>query len=344
MPIKGYEQNEKLLEAKKKLFQGKSPGECSTCVLAETNTGKSFRTLANDFHPHLTQEVLDNNALYSCIRHVSIVGSNICNLQCLPCMNGSYKRSKELYDIGLLKILPVVTTMTNIDDIAKLENIEQLTLCSGEPFYDKRSLHLLDILIRNGRSRRIRLDINTNLTCITQQKLEYLVENFDQVLIKGSIDGIRETHEYLRYPSSWHEIDQSVELILSMSDVQFIITTALSNLSLLGYVDLINYFSDLGVKHFFITNVTDPVVLNSANLPGSLKEKTLEKLVDLQEKMSNGSNRLPNRLLNSIDTCINICRRDYPWDAKLLSDFLQKHDDFRQSNWRKIWPQLAEFC
>lgn len=339
IPVKGYEQNQKLLEAKKKLLQGEAPPECNSCVRSEANTGKSFRTLANNFHPHLTQEILSKDASYSSIRHVMVIGSNVCNLQCLPCETGSYKRSKELHDIGLVKIVPVLQTIPNIDDIAKSADIEQVTLCSGEPFYDKDSLRLLDLLVQSGRSRYIRLDINTNLSSISYGKINYLVENFSQVLIKGSIDGTQHAHEYLRYPSSWYEINQSVELLLSMSDVKFVITTALSNLSLLGYADLIRYFLDLGVKDFFITNVSRPKALHSNNLPLKCKQEILKKLVDIKTTPS-----ISNRLVHCLEQCTYICQNDYSWDAKLLSDFLQKHDDFRDTNWRQIWPSLAEFC
>jgi sulfatase maturation enzyme AslB (radical SAM superfamily) len=339
MPLKGYETNPKLIEIKNKLFKGESPNECNTCVKQEMLTKKSFRILANEFHPTISEEILAHDASYSSIRNVQIVGSNVCNLQCLPCLDSSFKRSKELHDIGFINQMPKLRTISDIDLIANLDDIEQLTLCSGEPFYDKNSLRLLDLLVQNGKSRRLRLDINTNLTCITQDRMNYLVENFNRVLIKGSIDGIHEAHEYLRYPSSWQEIQESVEILMSMPDVEFVVTTALSNLSLLGYTDLMKHLLDMGVKYFFISNVASPAVLSSSNLPTQLKHEICQQLIDLKETTT-----LSDRAINSLDTCINICNNTHPWTPDPLINFLQKHDNFRKTNWRKIWPKLAEYC
>jgi sulfatase maturation enzyme AslB (radical SAM superfamily) len=339
MPLDGYDKNPQLLNAKKQLFKGEAPTECKKCVLEEANSGKSFRTLANQFHPHLSQEVLAETPSYSCIKQVNVVGSNVCNLMCLPCTNSSYKRSKELYDIGIHSQMPIHLNISNLEEIIKLENLEQIVLCSGEPFYDKNSLRLLDLLIKTGQSRNLRLDINTNLTAVSRQQMDYLVENFNQVLIKGSIDGIYGIHEYLRYPSSWQEIHQAVDMLLSIPKIHFVILTALSNLSLLGYVDLVRYFLNLGVEDFFISSVTNPKALHNANLPRDLKHQTLKNLIELKNTAG-----ITAQLINCIDACINICQNDHQWDSQLLADFMQRHDDVRGTNWRNTWPSLAEFC
>lgn len=339
IPIQAYQHDIALLDAKKKLWQGRAPKECNRCVSEEANSGTSFRTLANDFHPHLTQEVLAKEPSYSNIRYVSVIGSNICNLQCLPCEFGSYKRSKELHDIGYSKSIPVLRKLSDVENIANFKNIEQLTLCSGEPFYDKDSWRLIDVLVTNKRSKQIRLDINTNLTSITQEKIDYLVDNFNHVLIKGSVDGIHAAHEYLRYPASWQEIDQSVGLLLATPGIDLVITTALSNLSLLGYHELIKWFTNQGVRDFFISGVTQPRALHNGNLPWQLKQETANKLKDLIKP-----DLMTNRTCYSIEMCINICQNEHAWDAKLFSDFMHRHDDIRATNWRNTWPALAEFC
>ena len=142
-----YQDHDEILQVKSLLFQGLSPKQCRTCVREEQQTGKSFRTLANDFHPELSAEVRLHDQNYSSLRHVSVSGSNVCNLQCLPCEHGSFKRSTELHALGFYPTIPVLRKLDNVQILSDLP-IENLTLCSGEPFYDKQSRKLLELLRR----------------------------------------------------------------------------------------------------------------------------------------------------------------------------------------------------
>lgn len=338
MSLKNYSNNAVLVEMKKKLWTGQAPKECGRCVLEERISGKSLRMLANDFHPHLTQEVRQRDAGYDAIRFVSVVGSNVCNLQCLPCETGSYKRSAELHALGFHLIKPMLKEIQDIDNIAELD-LETVTLCSGEPFYDKQTWRLLDLLVKNGRSAKIKLDINTNLTGITSAKLDWLSKNFHEVLIKGSIDSYGEANDYLRYPSEWTEIHDAVECIINHKQIQFVITTALSNLSLLGYHVLLQYLRSKGIKDFFISQVLTPDVLQAANLPQTIKKQLLPYYRNLMADLT-----LTDRAQTAVQTCINICENDLPWRAEPLIHYLDTHDRHRNTSWRSLWPDLARIC
>lgn len=338
MNLTGYISNPTLVTMKKQLWQGKAPAQCQQCVTDESNSGKSNRTLANNFHSHLSEEVLAQDETYTSIRFVDVVGSNVCNLQCLPCEFGSYKRSKELYNLGLTQNIPIYREIRSVAKIVDLD-MEGLTLCSGEPFYDKQCWTLLNLLVETHKSKKIKLDINTNLTAVTEGKLDWLSENFQQVLIKGSIDGVDNANHYLRYPSDWHQITTAVEYILCRPNIKFVITTALSNLGLLKYHQLVKYFSSLGVKDFFISQVSSPGCLHAGNLPRTIKDILL---CDFQDLLL--CPNLSDRAQNAIETCVNLCRNDHPWQADPLVEFLIKHDQHRGTNWRSVWPNLAEHC
>ena len=77
IPLDDYESNPIIIDVKQKLFRGMQPKECTKCVETEKLSGKSFRTLANEFHAHYTQEVLDNDETYFSLKTVNVVGSNI---------------------------------------------------------------------------------------------------------------------------------------------------------------------------------------------------------------------------------------------------------------------------
>jgi organic radical activating enzyme len=338
IPLDGYESNPIIIDTKQKLFRGIQPEGCVKCVEAEKLSGKSFRILANEFHPHYTKEVLDHDDTYSNLKIVNVVGSNICNLKCLPCYGGSYVREKERFQLGLIKSLPQVQKIENISKIIK-SDIKQITLCAGEPFYDRDSWNLLQVLATTGQSKQIRVDINTNLTHITDEKLDFLSHNFDSVLIKGSIDGIGAVNDYLRYPSQWHTIEKSVDLILRRREISFVVTTALSNLSLLRYHELFAWAQSKKILNCFITHVLGPKVLSCNNLP----EITKQNLKTIYQNLQSTSG-LSDRSSYALELCYNLCQKkdiNHSFSMIELSQYLDLHDQHRGTNWRTVFHELT---
>jgi sulfatase maturation enzyme AslB (radical SAM superfamily) len=337
IPLDSYESNPIIIDTKQKLFRGIQPEGCIKCVEAEKLSGKSFRILANEFHPHYTKEVLDRDDTYSSLKIVNVVGSNICNLKCLPCYGPSYVRDKELFQLGLINSLPQVKKLENISKIIK-SDIEQITLCAGEPFYDRDSWNLLKALAITGQSKQIRVDINTNLTHITDEKLDFLSHNFDSVWIKGSIDGIGAVNDYLRYPSQWHTIEKSVDLILSRPEISFVVTTALSNLSLLRYHELFAWVQSKKIHNCFITQVTHPKLLSCNNLPDITKQNLKMVYQNLQS-----TSGLSDRTSYALEICSTLCQNSKPdknFSMPALSNYLDLHDNHRGTNWRIVFPEI----
>jgi hypothetical protein len=118
-----------------------------------------------------------------------------------------------------------------------------------------------------------------------------------------------------------------------------VITTALSNLSLITYAALIEYFLSKGVVDFFISQVITPPVLNALNLPDQLKDQVGRDLRSLALK-----SQLTNRTLDAVNLCLKCCDAKHTWQPTDLIDFLQRHDRSRHTNWQDTWPELAEFC
>ena len=236
--INEYFSNPELLTVKESFIKGVFPPQCKNCEKSEKINNTSFRKL-NSLFDSEEQTIKSVGVSYNKIKHLSVMTSNVCNLKCLPCMGSSYIRMVEL---ERLKIQPAGTvvnlnelTKDAIDEIIKLDSVETLTLAGGEPFVDKVAIEFIDKLINCGLSKNIRIDINTNLTMITLDSIEKLKNNFKQVYIKGSIDGVNEVNNYLRYPSKWQDIVDAVKLIKSIknNNLDFVVTTAMSNLSLM---------------------------------------------------------------------------------------------------------------
>jgi len=336
--FKTYFQSKQIAQVQQQLLQGQAPKQCIKCHDQEQRSGHSFRIL-NQIFENSEQTIRNQtDALPRFeIKNISILTSNICNLKCLPCENGSYIRNVELQKLKITNKFPILKIYKNEYNLQSLKSLEQITFLGGEPFADKITFELIDQLIESGQSKNIRLDLNTNLTLCTRENLLKIRDNFKDVLIKGSIDGVGECNEYLRYPSEWKEIEQAVDLIQELK-IPMLITTALSNLALLKYTDLVEWAMSRGITNLFLSNVGKPTVLTFDHLPLAIKFQLLEKFKILRTQY-----QFTNRTEHAIDTCIKICSNtDIEHDISDLRNWLTKHDDLRGTDFKKLWPELND--
>lgn len=337
IPIENYFNNNEILDVRQKILNRVIPDQCINCVESEKMIGSSFRTNANNFtFNNNSQEYSiqgDNN-----LTHLYLTGSNVCNLKCLPCYNSSFVRSLELYNLKLLKH-PPTSRDSNFSQLLK-QHVEKITIATGEPFYNKQVLEFLKEYPLHTNSTLVELDINTNLTNITTELLDFLVKNYKKVQIKGSVDGIGSTNDYLRYPSRFDEIEASIDLVLSYPEIEFCLTTALSNLALLHFYDLVAWGIDKGVRNHYTTNVLEIQELAVYRLPVALKQSLLNKFVDLK---NNIDCQYHDRTAETLDTCINICNNNDDYDVSNLIEYLKKHDNLRGTDFLTVFSELKNF-
>ena len=339
-----YLDSDFLNSIKKQMLDNIPPKNCSACSIAEAKNGHSFRMLHNNFRPDLIETVL-TNPTKNYIENISVVTSNICNLKCLPCCDGpSYTRMVELKKLNLIKYTPVIQTISdNFVDKLQHVNFKKLTVLGGEPFYDRHCMALLTTLVENKRSNDIDLDINTNCTFLDEKIIEYLSNNFKFVQIKASIDGVGIVNDYLRYPSNWVTIEKSLKALQNYENINTIVTTALSNLALIKYYDVIEWAVDFGIRDLFLTPVSAPNQLSVVNLPRDIKQSLEKKYLKLKEKHL-ASNTLSERTLFCVDTAINTCRETTDYDMLPTLEWLSKHDKLRNTNCFDVFHELIDYA
>lgn len=339
LTINEYFQSSDLLAVKESFINGKFPIQCKNCEQNEKTNNTSFRKL-NSLFDSEEEVIRAAGPAYNKIKHLSLVTSNVCNLKCLPCIGNSYIRMVEMEK---LKIHPLGTvsklselTRSAIDEIVELDSIETITLAGGEPFVDGVTFELIDKLVERGISKNIRIDINTNLTTVTRETVKKLKNNFKQVYIKGSIDGAGDVNDYLRYPSKWEDIIKSIDLI-RLSGLEFVVTTAMTNLSLMRYYELLEWSLENNILDMFQSVVDNVPVLQPTNLPLSIKAELLEKYLNLKKHIES------DRTMFVLDSCISMCKSENDASTFDLIEYLKKHDNLRGTDFRKIWPELSQY-
>lgn len=320
--------NDKLQQIKNQLINNEFPAGCIKCKTKEEVLGHSLRKLS------LSEYTLPDGITpdYFDLEKLSIDTGNICNLLCLPC-NGqsSYIRGVELNKISAI---PIVESKADLNLQRFLDlKFANLTVSGGEPFADKVTFEFLNQLVASGRAPAIKLNLISNLTMITEDKLKFLTSNFAEVYISGSIDGVGAVNEYLRYPSKWSTIENTISMMQQFPGLGFCITTALTNLSVLRYYELLEWANSKSILDKFITTVSDPGEMTSHILPADIKRK----LLPIYEKLS-----LDNPTAN---VCVEICKDETDHRDKFNQtvQWCLKHDKLRNTNLFDVFPELKAY-
>lgn len=338
--LQDYWHSKEMRTVRQQLLAGEPPKQCQRCVNEEHLSGHSMRMMALRSQPNNDQIQQAQDPDYQQIDQILICTSNVCNLHCLPCVeNASFVRQRELYELGLISDPPVLLAQKlDLGQIPYTDQITRVTLVGGEPFLDRQSRQLVDSMIDLGLASRIELHINTNLTCIEPVRLALLQQKFNSVTIKGSIDGIGPVNDYLRWPSKWNTIETAVDHIQTLG-INLVIITALSNLALVHYDQILDWAQTKGIQDLFMSKVTTPQELQFDRLPGHVKQRLLPRF---QQRLAEWSGIGRTKFL--LETLVEILSlpgcTDDKWQKTL--DWLNLHDQHRGNSWRALWPELVD--
>lgn len=149
--------------------------------------------------------------------------NNVCNLRCRSCNamdSVAYKVEGQRYEQKYNIQEPIYTrgpdatywTDEQLDEIFSFsKNLRRLELYGGEPLLDKQTPKLLKKLVESGLSKKIELNISTNVTIIPDAEWIEIVSNFKQFNLSLSIDGVGAHFEYLRHPAKWAEVTKNID-------------------------------------------------------------------------------------------------------------------------------------
>lgn len=148
---------------------------------------------------------------------------NICNLKCVTCtpnnstqilaenlkyeskVDNEYtvKYFKEVVNKQAPKKIDFIKTMLNNSSFDDL----RFDILGGEPLINPAIFEFIDWLVEQPYAKKTSLTITTNGTTYTDKILKY-INNFKTVGVQLSIDGIEDDFEYLRFGSSFENLEK----------------------------------------------------------------------------------------------------------------------------------------
>jgi MoaA/NifB/PqqE/SkfB family radical SAM enzyme len=274
------------------LNTSKTLPECHQCYSHEESTGSSMRTQTlldyKFFNEKLYQKLLKhfNYDQTEFPSRLEIHVGNICNLKCLTCRPAD--SSAFLTEDKILKISNHNQSDYQIDNdvleqtlsVLNQQKIEMIDLRGGESMLSPVIKKILNQLPDTFYENTI-LRIQTNGT-ILDQIWKNILCKFKRVEIMLSIDAHGAHNEYVRFPSTWTDIEQNVDYFQQLTNIKLYVNCTISNINFLIIDKLVSWCREKNL-YFHYSVLTEPEYYHYQNMPDSLLDQGFEKISQFNE-------------------------------------------------------------
>lgn len=384
-----------LKEVRKSMMKGEWHPECERCRQEELNGIRSRREYENeDWGKWFGDLSLEKALTYTKddgtidttkqdVEFVDIRYGNFCNLKCRMCgptdSHSWYEDHVKIHNrtyykdthetIQLVKNKKGRWSTDQYDwfqgNNRYWDNFEKyaskakkLYIVGGEPLIIDEHIESLERLVANGSSNEMRLEYNTNLTNVTPKILS-LWENFKQIRIGASIDGIGNVFDYQRTPAKWDAVYKNLKSLHDNDKINlkgwFAFTVTPYNV--FHFPEFMKWkLTESGLDKFNPYESPRPIVthhmchspkyFNVKVLPENIKQDVVNHYNLYREwiKSSEFDDKVTNNFLKILDGVQNfMLSEDYSkeWLTQFI-DQTKKLDQVRNQNILDIVPQFKE--
>jgi sulfatase maturation enzyme AslB (radical SAM superfamily) len=387
--------SEHLKEIRRSMLEGKRHSSCERCNREEDAGLTSARILHNEFwKDNFTIEESRSNTKSDGtlntkelpLGFLDIRLGNQCNLKCRMCGPSEstswyqehletvgkgfrlYSQRIELQKIdGKIKIqgndpMDWVNEESSWKEIEKnTGDLRMLHIVGGEPFLESRHFDFLEQLIRQGKSKSIIIDYNSNITHIPDRAFD-IWNNFYEVRIGASIDAVGEFNEYIRFPSKWKQIEQNFDRLITNKKTLVWITTTVQIMNVFLIPDLYMWSLKKRISvGDFVSRIPllrlhplhSPACFSIQALPTKTKLKLRELYRSFDETLSSWLElasvplETRERWQKEIhESCVGLLNFAEKKDiSSELTNFwikTQKMDLYRKQSFKDLYPDLAK--
>ena len=367
--VNDYWNSNRMKEIRRKMIAGEKIRDCERCYRQEEQGAESLRSTQgmNKF----IMDTLPDGTYQKSANSMQIQLGNICNLKCKMCSQMySHMHGMETKEIGeqdpkwlhwVKEQGANVNNWTNelgikqewyknkefklkmFEHISK--NIMQLNVIGGEPTLIPEFYELFEYCDQQGTLGSKNVTIVTNLTN-TNPRLTKWLPKLKEWTIWASVDGVGERTEYIRYPSNWNKILESLEFYRKLlgDNGKITLSPAIQLLNIDQLDDIAKWWLDwcggeLNDRYGFtwLATVWYPLICNPSIAPRDWRLNVADKLSKY-------------KFDENYENIIKELRRDQHTPAKykeLQKAFIKyndKQDEFRKVNktWRELLPELEE--
>jgi sulfatase maturation enzyme AslB (radical SAM superfamily) len=253
-------------------------------------------------------------------------------------------------------------------------DLHTFRITGGEPLMSKDTWGVLDYIINEPNpNKKLRLAINSNLG-IPDKLVDRLIEKIqaieekelvEEFIIFTSVDGYGEQAEYIRNGLNWEQFDKNVNKILSSCKrISITVMSTFNALSVPSYKKLIDYIYALKMKYTSSDRYWNSAVFLDTSYLRYPKHQTVKVLpeewaIKIKDAASHmdylGIPKFEHVHVGYSDVEIQKVKRTYDWmltdrnEEELLKQrrdfgvFFKEHDRRRETNFKEVYPELADF-
>lgn len=333
-------------EIRDKMMKGEQVSGCSRCYQEEASGKSSLRQRYNKM-TNLHPDDLIHDLSEPEIRWLELAIGNDCNLACRMCDSRYawkwFDDEKELFGKTWSKTQHTKSDIRSIDPL--LDKIVHIKFTGGEPLIIPDHFALLEKLAARPSAHNMFLNYSTNLTIAPKRSTIELWKKFKYVELAVSFDGIEDTWELIRYPSSWKTAEKVTRQFFSLThefNCRIGLRSTVSVNNILNMPESLEWWFENWDKyanhestvHSWInpTHLAVPEYLSTTVLPEQYKEKVATKL---------SKHNFTGVAKNSIESQINYM---FSRDDSILLPKLKHYTEFldkkRAQDFFKVNPEL----
>lgn len=354
------------LEERAAMLQGQWPKKsCSYCRDIEAAGGISDRIRMQSI-PGLSPEELyqDPTAIKVEPTLVEVYFSNACNLGCLYCTD----TLSSVIDAENRKFGPfskggvqIKSSSGHFKELVPyfwswfetgFPKVRRLHVLGGEPFYQREFDRLLD-MIEQYPNPDCELNVVTNLM-VSEERVREFVDRFEKLLVNRlikrvditcSIDCWGPEQEYVRWGINMDHWNKNFQYLLSKKWLTININQTIMPLTIKTMPDLLKRLADWRkhrrIGHFFSGIDPAPDYLKLDIFGKDLFIQDIERIMQLMPT-DNVQNLSAHNYMKGI---LNIILKSEIQLDKIkdLMIYLDEKDRRRGTNWREVFPWIAEF-
>ena len=366
--IRDYWNSNRMKEIRRKMIAGDKIRDCERCYRQEEQGVQSLRSTGGmaEFIAKTEEDGTFNNPATT----MQIQLGNICNLKCKMCSQMySHMHGMETRDIGkqdpewlhwVKEQGANVNNWTNelgvkqewyknIEFKSKMfehisQNILHLNIIGGEPTLIPEFYELFEYCDKQGTLGDKTVTLVTNLTN-TNSKLTTWLPKLKNWSIWASVDGVEARTEYIRYPSKWNKIIESLEFYRKLlgTNGNITLSPAIQLLNIDQLDDIIKWWLDwcggeLNKKYGFtwLATVWYPLICNPNIAPRDWRLRVAEKLS--KYKFDQNYENIIKELKRDQHT-----PEKYKELQKSFVKYNDRQDKYRQcKTWRSLLPDLEK--
>lgn len=314
---------------------GKWPVGCTRCRIEEENTIKSKRQL--DFlrwQQHYNNVNLDTTDFITS----SIAFGNTCNLTCIHCGPHSSSRWQQEYQTIYLKdVKNFHFYKKNFvqDFVNSAKQLIHIDISGGEPFLSGvvEQKALLQHYVDTNLAGNITLHYTTNVTTWPDQEWWQLWQHFKEIDMQLSIDGVGERYNYIRYPGDWNQIQPNIQKYLEcqkLPNFQLSVSHTVSAYNIYYLDEFFSWCNNIRLPMPWLGRVHWPAHMRPAIWDRHARKAIVDKLRISQYPAV----QIWAGLIKNTD------------DSEYLQEFkqyLQEHDQYRELNFKQVFPEMAKY-